>query len=75
MKIYDFSKLEGRIREKLKYNNVFAEKIGTSAVSLSSKLHNKTDFTASEISRAIEPDVLDIDISEIGEYFFTEKLE
>lgn len=75
MKIYDFSKLEGRIREKLKYNNVFAEKIEISTASLSSKLNNKTDFTASEISRAIEPDVLDIPINEIGEYFFKEKLE
>ena len=75
MKIYDFSKLEGRIKEKLKYNNVFAEKIGTSAASLSSKLNNKTDFTASEISTAIEPDVLDLSVNEIGEYFFKVKLE
>ena len=73
--IYDFSKLRGRIKEKLKYESIFAEKLGISQASLSAKLNGKTDFTSTEILRACEEDVLDIDISEIGEYFFTRKLE
>lgn len=73
--IFDFSKLRGRIKEKLKYESVFAEKIGISQASLSSKFNNKSDFTASEISRASDEDVLDISLNELGEYFFTQKLE
>lgn len=73
--IFDFSKLRGRIKEKLKYESVFAEKIGISQASLSSKFNNKSDFTASEISRASDEDVLDISLNELGEYFFTKKLE
>lgn len=73
--IFDFSKLRGRIKEKLKYESVFAEKIGISQASLSSKFNNKSDFTASEISKASDEDVLDISLNELGEYFFTKKLE
>lgn len=72
---YDFSKLRGRIKEKLKSEARFAEKIEISSASLSSKFNNRSDFSASEISKAVEEDVLDIPISEIGEYFFTTKLE
>ena len=73
--IYNFDKLRGRIKEKLKFESVFAEKIGISPVALSSKLNNKSDFTATEISRACEEDVLDIPVDKIGEYFFTKELE
>ncbi len=73
--VYDFNKLRGRIKEKLKYESVFAEKIGISQVALSSKLNNKSDFTATEISKACEEDVLDISENDIGQYFFTKKLE
>lgn len=73
--IFDFSKLRGRIKEKLKYESVFAEKIDISQASLSSKFNNKSDFTAREISRASDEDVLDIPLNELGEYFFTKKLE
>lgn len=73
--VLDFNKLRGRIKEKLKSEAKFAEKIGISQASLSSKFNNRSDFTTSEISRACDEDVLDISISEIGEYFFTKKLE
>ncbi len=73
--IYNFNKLRGRIKEKLKSEANFAEKIGISQVSLSSKFNNKSDFTASEISKACDEDVLDISINEIGQYFFTKELE
>lgn len=72
---FDFSKLRGRIKEKLKYESVFADKIGISQASLSSKFNNKTDFTTSEIISATDKDVLDIPINEIGVYFFSLKLE
>ena len=72
---YDFDKVRGRIREKLGSEAKFAEKLGISTASLSSKFNNRSDFSASEISRAIDEDVLDIDVEEIGEYFFKKKLE
>lgn len=72
---FDFDKLRGRIKEKLKYESVFAEKLGISQASLSSKFNNKSDFTSTEMSRACDEDVLDIAEDEIGEYFFKRKLE
>lgn len=72
---YDFDKVRGRIREKLGSEAKFAEKLGISTASLSSKFNNRSDFSASEISRATDEDVLDIDVEEIGEYFFKKKLE
>lgn len=72
---YDFSKLRGRIKEKLGYEAIFAEKISISPASLSSKFNNKSDFTATEISEAISEEVLDIPLDEVGVYFFTRKLE
>lgn len=72
---YDFSKARGRIKEKLGSEAKFAEKLDISPAALSSKFNNKSDFTATEISRATDKDVLDLDIEEIGLYFFTRKLE
>lgn len=72
---YDFDKVRGRIREKLGSEAKFAEKLGISTASLSSKFNNRSDFSSSEISRATDEDVLDIAVEEIGEYFFKKKLE
>ena len=72
---YDFSKVRGRIKEKLGNEARFAEKLGISSASLSSKFNNRSDFTATEISRASDEDVLDISIDKIGVYFFTKQLE
>lgn len=72
---FDFDKVRGRIREKLGSEAKFAEMIGTSTTSLSAKFNNKSDFTASEIIRACDEDVLDIPLDEIGINFFTKKLE
>lgn len=72
---YDFSKLRGRIKEKLGSELQFAEKLGISCAALSYKLNNISFFTANEISRAVEKDVLNIPIELIGEYFFIKKLE
>ncbi len=72
---YDFSKVRGRIKEKLGNEAEFARKLNISSASLSSKFNNRSDFTATEISRAADVDVLDIPINEIGVYFFTKQLE
>lgn len=72
---YDFNKVRGRIREKLGSEAKFAEMIGISSASLSAKFNNKIDFTANEISRGCDKDVLDIPIDEIGINFFNKKLE
>lgn len=72
---YDFSKVRGRIKEKLGSEAKFAEKLEISSAALSSKFNNRSDFTATEISRATDEDVLDIPMKEIGVYFFTRQLE
>ena len=72
---YDFDKVRGRIREKLGSEAKFAEMIGISPASLSAKFNNKTDFTANEITRACDVDVLNIPINEIGINFFNQKVE
>ncbi len=72
---YDFSKVRGRIKEKLGSEAKFAEKLEMSSAALSSKFNNRSDFTATEISRATDEDVLDIPMEEIGVYFFTRQLE
>ena len=75
MIFFDYDKVRGRIKEKLKSEAAFAEKLGISQAALSSKFNNKSDFTASQISRATDEDVLDIPANEIGRYFFSKRLE
>ena len=74
-KEFNYNKVRGRIKEKLKSEAKFAEKLEISQASLSAKFNNRTDFTASEIFRAADPDVLDIPLNEIGDYFFISKLD
>lgn len=69
---FDFSKLRGRIVEKYGSNTSFAEKIGISTVSLSHKLNGRTSFSADDITVIVEK--LDINLNDIGEYFFTQKV-
>ena len=47
--LFDFSKLRGRIKEKLGNESIFANKLSISPASLSSKFNNRSDFSASEI--------------------------
>ena len=72
IKLFDYSKLKGRIKEKLNHQYVLAEKIGISTNAFSRKLNNALDFTNRETAKIIE--VLDIKGDEIKEYFFTEKV-
>ena len=70
---YDYSKLLGRIKEKVSNNAVFSSQLGISERTLSVKLNNKVDFRQREITRACE--VLDIDDKDIHTYFFTFKTQ
>ena len=65
---FNHSKLLGRIRECGFTQEQLAKAIGVSKATLSAKLNNQFYFTAKEMYDIC--DVLNIPISEIGEYFF-----
>lgn len=66
---YDYSKLLGRIVEKVGTQSKFAEKMELSERSISLKLNGKVGWKQSEIAKACQ--VLDINDHEIPAYFFT----
>lgn len=70
---FDYSKLRGRIKERFGTEKIFAEKMGMSQQALSSRLNNKTEFADEEIYTGQQ--ILDFDVSEIGKYFFTPKVQ
>lgn len=65
---YEYRKLIGRIVEKYGTRKAFAEKLGISENSMSLKLNGKTGISQDEMNQW--SDLLDIDVSEIGDYFF-----
>ncbi|WP_338631498.1 DUF739 family protein [Clostridium baratii] len=69
---FDYSKLRGRIKEKCNTQDNFSSKIGIGRVSLSQRLNNRIDFSQEEIYTSCE--VLNLDLEEIPEYFFTIKV-
>ena len=71
---YDYSKLRGRIIEKLGNLKNYAELLGISDTALSNKLSNKVPFNQDEILRSMEKEVLDIESVEVTHYFFTQKV-
>lgn len=71
---YDYSKLKGRIIEKLGSGKVLAEKLQISDTALYNKLSNKVPFNQDEILTAMNKDVLDIEPQDICKYFFTKKV-
>ncbi len=68
-KIYDYSKLDGRITEKCKTQACFAEKMGWSEHTASRKLTNKLSWKQCEIEKALE--ILELTKEDIPSYFFT----
>ena len=70
---YDYSKLRGRIVEKLGTQAKFAEAMDFSERTCSLKLTGKVPFTQPEIIKACR--ILDIDEGGIGIYFFTLKVQ
>lgn len=65
---YNYSKLLGRIVEKVGTQSNFADKVGLSERSVSLKLNGKVGWKQSEIAKACE--VLGICDNEIPDYFF-----
>lgn len=70
--MFDYSKLRGRIREKVGTENDFAKEIGIGRTSLSKKLNNRVEFTQNEMKDAAA--VLEIEDRDIPDYFFTRKV-
>lgn len=65
---FNYSKLKGRIIEKYGSMTNFSEKLGVSKQALSRKMNGKISFSRNDILKWCE--LLDIDQSEIGIYFF-----
>lgn len=70
---YDYSKLLGRIVEKVGTQGKFAERMGLSERSISLKLNGKLGWKQPEIIKACE--ILDISLEDIYPYFFTLKVQ
>ena len=68
---FDYAKLKGRITEKCGTQKAFAERLGITEGTLTSKLLGYTYFTQDEIFRSME--ILDIEQSKVTLYFFTAK--
>lgn len=66
---FQYNKLRGRIKEICTTNEEFAKQMGLSSAVISLKLNNKSQWTQSEIYKAVE--VLQIDSSDVPAYFFT----
>ena len=64
---FKYAKLSGRIKEKFKTQERFAEAMNMSPRSISLKLNNKREWKQNEIDKACE--LLEIQTSEIGEFF------
>lgn len=68
----DYSKLRGRIKEKLGTEGALARAISRSSGYLSAALNGKIGFEQTDIWAICE--ILDIDQQDVGDYFFTKKL-
>ena len=64
---FKYAKLSGRIKEKFKTQERFAEAMNMSPRSISLKLNNKREWKQNEIDKACE--LLEIQTSEIVEFF------
>ncbi len=69
---YDYSKLQGKIREIFKTQDRFAEKLGMARTVLYSRLNGSTEWKQSEMEKTMllfgEP------LTSIGSYFFVCKV-
>lgn len=69
----NYSKLQGRIIEKLGSRLKFAIALGVSERSLSLKLNNKSPWKDEEIAKSIE--ILELEKEDIVPYFFDYKVQ
>lgn len=65
---YNYSKLLGRITEKVGTQYAFAERMELSERSISLKLNGKLGWKQAEIAKACE--VLELSHNDIADYFF-----
>lgn len=72
VKVLDYRKLEGRIKEIYGTQTAFAEAMEMKQPALSQRLKGSTEWKTSEIAQAC--DLLDIPLSEAHVYFFTLKV-
>lgn len=63
-----YAKLRGKIVEVFRTQSAFAKAMGMNTATVNSKLNNKSQWTADEITKACE--LLNIPLSEAHEYFF-----
>ncbi len=66
---YTYAKLRGRIVEKYGSQTKFSDAVGISMTAMNKKMNGKTGISQHDIEQWSE--LLDIDKSEIPEYFFT----
>ena len=71
--IFDYSKLKGRIIEKVGSQKAFAKLLGITEATMTSKMNCDSYFTQVEIMKAI--DILGIQLDEVFLYFFTLKVQ
>lgn len=69
---YDYSKLNGKIREVYGTQAEFAKAMGIGQTSLSFKLNNKSEWSQDEMETAM--DLLKIPRTSVRAYFFTHKV-
>ena len=69
---YDYSKLRGRIKEKIGTEGEFAVRINRTPNYMSKVFRNRTYLSQRDISHGAE--ILDIPQNEIGVYFFAQKV-
>jgi len=72
-KIFDYSKLKGKIKEVFETQEAFATAMLMSTVTLSAKLNNKISWTQEEMNLAC--DLLSVPYEFIPVLFFTEKVK
>lgn len=70
---FDYSKLKGRIKEKLDTQYNLASALNISETALINKLKNRYAFSQKDIITICR--ILEIDHSEIHNYFFTIKVK
>lgn len=70
---FDYSRLRGKIREVFGTEANFAKALGMGRVSLSQRLNNTLEFSATEIRKSCS--LLGISSAEIPAYFFAEKVQ
>ena len=70
---FDYSKLNGRIKEKCGSQKVLSKRLNTTQATLSRKLNGMYYFTQDEIMKI--SGILDIDPANFDEYFFAPKVQ